>query len=362
MRKSLEIKTNKDVLIALRESSGYTVEEVAKKIDTTIEKVKATEEGNASFTLTQIKKLSNLYRRPLVSFFVDAIPTDAGLPDYRINREKKLTPDVFVSERRAYYLSQKLFELTKIKSKIPQFPDTLTPEKVACDFRRQLNIELIKSRSPSNILSEYKRNLEEKLLVAIIELPLKSDDVRGFSIFSDVCVIVLNEGDNASVKLFSLFHEVFHLLKRSSGICSMEIEQEGENIETKCNSFSAEFLVPLDDLKKECEKIMSFDERVISELSKKYGVSKQVIMLRLLKCGFIKKSLYDKFKKEKEKIRDEKELSGYRRNWKKVFLNRHSNLAIEKLKQAYYSNQISYSDLHDFCDMKSEYIGKLFFG
>lgn len=362
MRKSLEIKTNKDVLIALRESSGYTVEEVAKKIDTTIEKVKATEEGNASFTLTQIKKLSNLYRRPLTSFFVDSLPLSPNVPDYRINRKKRLTPEVYASERRAYYLAQKFCELTQIESRIPTFPETLTPEEIAFNFRKQLDIKLVKLDKPIDILSYYKTNLEEKLLVPVIELPLKSDDVRGFSIFSDVSVIVLNEVDNPSVKMFSLFHEVFHLLKRSSGICSMEIEQEGENIETKCNSFSAEFLVPLDDFKKECEGIASFNEGSIAELCKKYGVSKQVIMLRLLRCGFIRREVYENFKKEVEKISDRSDKKPpYHRNWERVFFNRLGNLAVREIKKSYNSGNISYRDVLNFCDMKTKYLEKLFF-
>jgi len=55
MIRSPEIKVNNDVLRILRESSGYTVEEIAKKIKTTVTKVKEVEEGLASFTLTQKK-------------------------------------------------------------------------------------------------------------------------------------------------------------------------------------------------------------------------------------------------------------------------------------------------------------------
>ncbi len=59
MIKSPEIKANPDVLKTLREGSGYTVEEIAKKIKTIVTKVKEVEEGIASFTLTQIKKLAD---------------------------------------------------------------------------------------------------------------------------------------------------------------------------------------------------------------------------------------------------------------------------------------------------------------
>src|SRR4030042_927489 len=91
MIKSPEIKVNTDVLKTLRESSGYTVEEIAKKIKTSVTKVKEVEEGLASFTLTQIKKLADIYHRSLASFFTDTIPAMPALTDYRINRERRLT-------------------------------------------------------------------------------------------------------------------------------------------------------------------------------------------------------------------------------------------------------------------------------
>jgi transcriptional regulator with XRE-family HTH domain len=48
MVKSPEIKVNPNVLKTLRESSGYTVEEIAKKIKTTVTKVQEAEKGIAS--------------------------------------------------------------------------------------------------------------------------------------------------------------------------------------------------------------------------------------------------------------------------------------------------------------------------
>src|SRR4030042_1096587 len=91
MLKSPEIKVNPAVLKTLRESSGYTVEEIAKKIKTTVTKVQETEKekGIASFTLTQIKKLADIYHRSLASFFTDTIPVMPALTDYRINSESR---------------------------------------------------------------------------------------------------------------------------------------------------------------------------------------------------------------------------------------------------------------------------------
>jgi Zn-dependent peptidase ImmA (M78 family) len=356
MARSPEIKVNPDVLKTLRESSGYTVEEIAKKVKSTSNKVQEAEKGLASFTLTQIKKLADIYQRSLAAFFTEALPAMPALPDFRINREKRLTPQVYIAERRAHYIANKLVELTDRRSQIPDFPETLKPDELAWGLRKYLKASLLKSKKPGELLTHYKQVLEEKLLVSIIELPLKAEDVRGFSIFADISIIVLNEEDKPAIKLFSLFHEIYHLLKRTSGICSVEIEQKDGDIEASCNLFSAEFLVPLDDLKEECKRFSQLDESAIAELSEIYGVSKQVIMLRLLWLGYIHKERYEYFKKEGEKKIKGKQFG--RRDWDKVFQNRVGNTVVRETTNAYRSGKISYSEVMDILNLKAKYTEK----
>jgi len=356
MKKSLTVRANPEVLKALRETSGYSVEEVAKKVKATHKKIEETEKGTASFTLTQIKRLSDIYHRPLAAFFTDALPEVLVINDYRINREKKLTSQVYIAERRAYYLSNKLVELTDKRSRIPGFPEALKAGELAQEFKKFLKIELPKSKKLNELLAYYKQVLEENLFVSIIELPLKANDVRGFNILSNISVIVLNESDEVSIKLFSLFHEICHLIKRASGICSIEVEYRNGDIESFCNMFSAEFLVPSEDLKRECEKFPQLDESAISELSKIYGVSKHVIMLRLLWSGKINSEGYNRFKKTGVKKLKGKMFG--RRNWDKVFHNRVGALAIKETSNAYRLGKISYSEVFDILSMKAKYIEK----
>jgi len=363
MRKGrLKPKILPAVLKFMRMSSGYSVEDIAKKLG--IEdpaKVKSIEEGKDLFTITQIKKLSDIYKRPLAAFFSDKPPEiPESLPDYRINRMKKLTPHVYLAQRRAYYLSTKIAELGDKKSQIPNYPDNIKPESLAREFRKYLNVEQMKSKSPSFILSYYKNILEEKLAISIIEFPLKADDVRAFSINSDVSIIVINENDNNRIKLFSLFHEVCHLIKRSSAICSIVVEQAShDQIETFCNRFSAEFLVPEIELKREINKreMVSFDHESISKLANIYGVSKQVIMLRLLWLNFVDSRKYNEYKERAEK-KEIKKGEFRKRNWDKVFYNRAGNLAIKEVSNSLRKGDITFFEAIDVLNMKSKYVEK----
>jgi len=352
-----EIKLYPEVLKTFRETSGYTIAEIAKKLKTSENKIISVEEGKSLFTLNQIKKLAEIYKRPLAAFFSDSIPELPELVDYRINREKRLTPDVYLAKRRAKYLSEKIKEISGKKNQIPSFSKGLTAEELAKEFKIKLKIEIVKSKkSDDKFLEYYKRMLEEKLTIIIMEYPLRANDVRAFSIYSDIPAVVLNESDKPSIKLFSLFHEICHIVNNNTGICSLEIEQQNQSVETYCNRFAAEFLVPSDDFKSEVSKFSQVDEEAIQQLKKIYGVSKQVIMIRLLEFGYIDKKRYETFKKRIEEKIDQKKFG--KRDWDKVFLNRVGNLPLQEVKNAYNKQLITFYDASSILDLKIKYAEK----
>ena len=358
---NLKVQIPSTVLITLRESSGYSIDDIAKKLKTSTERITIIEQGVVFFTLTQIKKLADIYHRPLAAFFEEiAQEPPYKLTDFRINRNKKLTPQVYLAERRAFYLSSKLSELSGEKSAIPTIRESLKPDELAQEFRKHLKAELLKNEKPGKILGYYKKLLEENLSIAVIEYPLKADDVRAFCIPSDISIIVLNESDDARVKLFSLFHEVCHLLKRNSGICSMDLEIKGgnQNVEFDCNLFSAEFLVPQNDFKSEVNRFNTKEWESISLLSDIYGVSKHVVMLRLLNLNLINQQHYAglKFNWDQDAIKKK----GFgKRNWENVYQNRVGGLAIKQVNNAYHKGDISYSEVIDILNLKTKYIEKL---
>jgi len=362
-----EVQIKSDVLLTLIKTSGYDEEDIAKKLQISYERIK---EGR--LTYSQLKKLADVLKRPLVAFFSDEIPILKSPPDYRLNRDKKINPDVFLAQRRLDYLIKKLKKVGGIETFIPPFPLEISPIQLARQFRNYLNIDLIKNEKPEILLEKYKNIIEEKLNLIIIEHPLKpkitkgrevSDDVRAFSIYAELSGIVLNESDHPSVKLFSLFHEICHLLRRTSGLCSLEYEVEKKfKEELYCNRFAAEFLVPSNDIKEELKKY-SIDTYIISEvmdnLSKIYGVSKQVILLRLLYLNYISPHKYNEFKKYLEEKGKEKQF-GLRR-WDKVFRNRVGNIVIKEAKRFLKENRISFYEALNILNVKAKYAQKFLY-
>jgi len=94
-----------EVLKKLRETSGYTIQEIAKKLKVSEQKIKAVEEGKAQFTLNQVKKLAKIYERPLAAFFSNEIP-DIQL----LKLIKNPTPELCLVVRKADYLFKKAKE------------------------------------------------------------------------------------------------------------------------------------------------------------------------------------------------------------------------------------------------------------
>jgi len=363
--KSPKVEVSPFILRKLRENSGYSVEELAKKLGVSEKKIEDVESSKDSFTITQLKSLAKIYKIPLAAFFSEDIPHIPSLPDYRINRDKKLNPEAFVAIRRAKYLSDMIVELSGKKSKFPTFPENLPPDELARIFRRYLGIgEIPKLKDSYRTLEFYKNLIEEKLGILIIEYPLKNDNVRAFSLKRDLAVIVLNESDEPKVKLFSLFHEIAHLLKGSEGICEIDVDSEKFEIERFCDKFAAEFLVPASDLKLEIEKKAKreLSDDIISELARRYGVSKHVMMLRLLNLGYITKDRYRRFKESFDKAKLEelkkKKVSGSR-NWERTYFNRAGRLAIREVSRAYERGEISFFEASRILNMKIKYAERL---
>jgi transcriptional regulator with XRE-family HTH domain len=80
MPKSISIEVVPEVLTWLRESSSWKIDEVSKRLGTTSEVIKDLESGKRNPTLRQLHVLSDLYQRPLASFFLSNPKQEKPLP------------------------------------------------------------------------------------------------------------------------------------------------------------------------------------------------------------------------------------------------------------------------------------------
>jgi Zn-dependent peptidase ImmA (M78 family)/transcriptional regulator with XRE-family HTH domain len=315
--KSFNVSVEPTVLIWARESIGMSIDEVVKKIKgITINTIKEWEKKDSAVkpTFAQIELLSKIYKRPLSAFLLPAPPEETPFPnDFRTlpsEEKQSLKPKTYLAIRKAKRFQYSAIELIKElgeeskKLSIKANPSD-NPEMLAEKVRTQFGIkEFPRSISPTKeiALDEWIKILENNgILVFQIGITMNKE-IRGFSLIDeDVPVIVLKRSDETSAKIFTLFHELAHLLLREGGIC--DLEESDISHEKFCNHFAGAFLVPKDKLLnhsivKANAKTREWPESFLRDIARDFNVSREVILRRLLMLGLTTREYY--LKKHKE--------------------------------------------------------------
>lgn len=348
-----------EVLVFMRKLSGMSEEEIAKKLHISKSKYLNIENGDEEISESELIHLADIYKRPLIAFYETDISTVPEMPhDYRLNRDKKLSSEVFLAKRKALYLAEELKEITGRITTLPEINTNVSAPELANRVRALLEIDFIKELKEEPILSYYKSIVEEKFFIPVIEHPLKTSGVRAFSVYGKICVMVLNESDSNEVKLFSLFHEFCHLLKRQDGICTVDIEKDKDNQpeERYCDEFAAILLMPENRLRNELPEFPITTLKQLAEISKKFGVSKLVTIIRMKELNILNIHQYKALKTKLETV----QRAGFgRRNWEQTYIKRTSRLVLNHLLDSFRKGDLTYTSLSTITGIKDKYLQKL---
>ncbi len=279
-----------------RERSGYTLQEIAKSFKKDIATISNWESGAAAPTYVQLEKLADKYKRPVAMFFFPEPPHETdfvGQLALRSSEIEELDPGIRILLRQARARQLSLMELnmgvnpaeTKIFRDLhPQLGDS--PIELAQQTRAYLGISVETQaswRSAREALENWREQVEEKGIFVFRDA-FRDDSVDGFCLIHEQFpVIYLNNSRSSVRQIFSLFHELAHLLLGENGI-TRGINPVGEQIEVFCNQFAAELLVPSGDLETRFKDSL-YDDTAIEELAVYYKVSRPVILLKLVNRG-----------------------------------------------------------------------------
>lgn len=302
-------KINSAMMKWAREYAGFThghEERLPKDIKS---KYEAWEKGENSPTWNQLREVSKKYHIPTAFFFMDCPPNFDNLPNM-INYRKLVADSIYETNspnlinnirksetRREIYLDL-LNELNEdiLLFKVPKLEhDT----KIFSNYIREiLGISLSTQKSwykevnHYNFLNKWKEVLNEKLGVLIFETEgVLLEEMKALCIFHEkIPIILLNGKDSVNGRIFSLFHELTHLLLGESAICG---DDENTKEEIFCNAVAGEFLVPEHDLNISINGVtdlLSYNS--LKKLYNSYGVSEHVILRRLLDANKISRRDY----------------------------------------------------------------------
>lgn len=312
MAKSIPALVTPSVLQWARNLDQITPEEIAKKLKVDIATITAWENGTETPTLVQAKKLAKQYRIPFAYLYLPDTPQRTKRLDKVDYRTFGNWGDVDMSRELRWFLRDieerrdAMIDLYASSDLIPQ-PFTfqlshgIPDETFATELRSFIgltNDEQIKFRKPEVALSFCIAKLEQKDFLVFQAAQIRPEEMRGLSVAYDTLpIIALNRKDEPSARLFTLIHELVHLVTKTSGICNDMSQSENQQyaIELFCNRIAGLTLVPTAVLKhnKRITQIKTYglDDSYISAIARDFAVSKDVILHRLCDIGIISKRI-----------------------------------------------------------------------
>lgn len=292
-----------------REYAGFTNGYEEQLSEDFKKKCESWEKGDSYPTWNQLREASKKYHVPTAFFFMECSPELDNLPEiinYRRfdvdsiyeNNSPKLINNIRKSENKREIYIELLYDLNEEITEF-EIPNLEKDKKIFANYiRKVLDVSLdtqkswYKESKHYNFLNKWKEILNEKMGVLIFETDgVLLEEMRALCIFHKrIPIILLNGKDSVNGRIFSLFHELTHLLLGNSAICG---DDENNKEEIFCNAVAGEFLVPEDDLINNISPgIAVLSYKSLRHLYNLYGVSEHVIVRRLLDTNQITRNDY----------------------------------------------------------------------
>ena len=377
---------NPEILKWARESCNYTVQQIAAFFKKDVSIIDEWEAGERAPTYVQLERLAGKYKRPVALFFLPNLPEEPKLEEklaLRSRDVKKLEPRTLFLFRQAYSRQLSLMELNNEKNPSEDliFRD-IQPTSSNIDLNEEYAFELAeRSRVYLKISVEMQSNWENEKIalenwrnhiqdkgVFVFKDAFRDDLVDGFCLLHyEFPIIYLNNSRPSLIQVFSLIHELGHILIGKNGITpdiAGTIKTESAELEIFCNQFAHEFLVPTKDFKKRLN-FSEYNDEVIQELAKFYKVSHHVILLKLIKIGILPQKIYNQKVRKwaeqheyfKQKEGSNREIGGadYYNTQLSYLGHKYTRLAFEK----YHQELISFEKLADYLNVKAKHLIEL---
>lgn len=375
MKENIYIEVNHKVLVWARESLAITRNQASEKTGITAKRLVQLEEGEKQPTLDELKELSKTYKRTIATLLLAKPPKEKPLPTDRRTIDSKdlgnFHEKTIMAVRKARALAQSFVELRQeLGIEIPKFSLSASiqeqPQVVAAKIRKHLNLDELREIENINHALEAYIEKVESLGVAIFQLSLTQDKLRGFSIVDDVMPIIgiKRGGEQATAKIFTLFHELGHILLNEGGLCDLS-EKTNIEIEKWCNAFSAEVLIPTSELLK-MEVVLeqkhsnnkNWAKKNLVELGNYFHVGPLAILRSLLENKLTSSVFY----KEKHQAWNKPQFGRAKhpegKNIVKETIREKGRTYISLAFSAYDQNRIDLKDLSDFLGIRLSYIPK----
>jgi len=296
-----------------REKSGHSIDDIAQHLKKDVAVIESWEAGESAPTYVQLEKLAyTYYKRPLALFFFPEPPIEPdpsksfrSLPDFEV---EAFAADTRYALRQARAMQVSLSELCDGVNPADQkiFHDihlqARSVVKATIQVRRYLDVSLTQQsswKSTEDALKNWRERIQDKGLF-IFKRSFRQKDLSAFCLpdpHHEFPIIYLNNSTAPARQIFSIFHELAHLLLGVGGVTKSDdsfidfLTGDPRRIEVFCNVFAAEFLVPSEDFKQFLSHDFC-DDRAVARIASRYNVSREVILRKALDKNLVDEQHY----------------------------------------------------------------------
>ena len=352
-----------------RERARFSIEELRHEF----RNIEAWEAGEAFPTYPQLEQLSDAFKVPIAVFFFPEPPevppireSFRTLPDVQFER---LPREIRFLMRKAKALQINLAELNDGQNPADRFILSdlrFSSEMNISEMGRRVRIYLgvtldMQTDWPDGDTAfENWRSALGNVGVYVFKDAFKNNFYSGFCLYDDIFPVIYVNNSVKTRQIFTLFHELAHLLFHTSGIVT-ESDEFAEDLPPKdwrveviCNQFAAEFLLPATRFEAELRDRLP-NEQTAEQLANRFHVSRKSIFRRFLDRNLISREQY--LDAARRWADQRQEGTGGNHYWTKIAYlgTRYINLALSR----YYQNRITRPELADYLDTKVTNIPKL---
>jgi Zn-dependent peptidase ImmA (M78 family) len=335
---------NPAMLIWARETAGLDLESAAKKIGLTAvrgvscaDRLAAFEAGDEAPSVSLLQRMSQHYRRPLLTFYMSKRPEPAEIgQDFRTLPDKESSSNILLASLlRDIKARQSLVrdtleddeDVTEV-ALIGSEATTKNPGKLADALVDAIGFNRLEYRSATDPFGYLRALIEAKGIFVLLagdcghwSTQIEVSVFRGFAIADNLApFIVVNDQDAKAAWSFTLLHELGHLLLGETGI-SGGTPQAG--IERLCNDAAATALLEPSEIAALALTGGDGDVALINGLADHARVSRTMIAYQLFRADRITygrwEALRDQFRTEwmasREKARERSRTQDGGPNW-----------------------------------------------
>ena len=314
-------RVNPEIIVWARETAGLNLEEAARKLgfrnssrSTASEKLAEIETGNREPSRPQLLRMSDQYRRPLLTFYLSKPPKrgERGV-DFRTSTQDHAPSteallDTLIRDVRAR--QDMIRAVLEDEDEADPLPFVGSHQRrdghnaVFASLDKLIGVELSEYRAQPDASAAFdllRAGAEGAGIFVLLKgdlgnyfTAIETSIFRGFSIADPVApFVVINDQDARPAWSFTLLHETVHLLLGQTGISGGQYSEN--ETERFCDDIAGEYLLPSADLER-LSNGYDPDALTISDqiglLANELNVSRTMVAYRAYRSSVIKQDTY----------------------------------------------------------------------